>query len=81
MVFVGRRRKSWKTVPMFRLMFRSSPFESSPIERELKYTEPEVGATSAKSILRSVVFPAPEWPTMNTNSPDSMERVMSSTAC
>ena len=32
-------------------------------------TSPDVGRVSAKSIRRIVLFPAPEWPVRNTNSP------------
>ena len=45
-----------------------------------KKTLPVVGFSSARSILISVVLPAPECPTTETNSPGSTEKEISSKA-
>ena len=42
--------------------------------------EPDVGESMPPSMLRSVVLPAPEGPTMTTSSPRSMAKSMPSTA-
>lgn len=68
----GRRTGSWKTMPTFRL----GRITGSPAI----LTSPEVGGMIDAMILRSVLFPQPEGPTIVTNSPSRMSVVTSLSA-
>src|SRR5215472_151555 len=62
----GRRTGSWKTMPMSRL----GPL--TPCPRSV--TRPADRGIRPARILRKVVLPQPDWPTIVTNSPVSMSR-------
>ena len=79
-VLWGSKRKSWKTIPTLLRKRETSRGCNEWMSVDSKKTVPEEGLSSTRSILRSVVFPAPDWPTIERNSPGTTEKLMSSSA-
>src|SRR5579872_3488577 len=72
-VSAGMRWKDWKTNPTRCARSRARPSSSSRVKScPSSRTRPLVGRSSPASSASSVDFPAPEGPTMATDSPDAM---------
>src|SRR6266516_1802948 len=65
----SRRRKSWNTMPSRRRSIGMSLRRIAATVKPDTRTSPLVGRSSAYTSLRTVDFPAPEWPVRNANSP------------
>ena len=74
-VMCGKRARSWNTIPSPRSPGSSSFTTSSPMT-----ISPEVGVSRPEIMLRVVVFPQPDGPTMMRNSPSSIRRFTPATA-
>ena len=67
----GSSLKSWKTTPMFRRRKGMLHWRMRATFRPPTRICPRVAGSAQKTSLSSVVFPAPEGPVRNTNSPFS----------
>ena len=74
-VMFGKSEYAWKTMPMSRLL-EGMPVTSLPSMT----TRPEVGASNPATIRSAVVFPQPEGPSSERNSPVSSATSISSIA-
>jgi hypothetical protein len=72
--FVASKTKVLKDGPDLATQRVDRALRTSCTFTDSKKTEPEVGFSSARSILTSVVLPAPECPTIEINSPGSTEK-------
>jgi hypothetical protein len=74
----ARSLKSWNMIPMVLRYFRSSHFESFVISRPASsYISHFFGRIAPIIDLMMLVFPLPDAPMRNTNSPDSISRSIS----
>src|SRR3954454_2710505 len=73
----SRSLKSWNTTPMLRRKYGTPPWLSRLTFRPPTRIWPLVGASAQKRSRKSVVFPAPEGPVSQTNSPFSTWRLTS----